>query len=158
MQPLEIRRAELEDAGPISALIRGVAQHSTIHPDGIGAERFLQTIAPQAIEAYIKSPNFEYLVGFKGQDLAGVVAVRDDVHLFHLFVAPRFRRQGIGRKLWKTVKSAALAAGNNEGFTLNSTLYAVPVYKRFGFETTGPTQEKDGIAFVPMRLALKQEE
>jgi predicted GNAT family N-acyltransferase len=37
-------------------------------------------------------------------------------------------------------------------FTLRSSLYAVPIYKRFGFSESGPVGTKDGISFQPMEL------
>ena len=39
-------------------------------------------------------------------------------------------------------------------FTVNSTPYAVPVYKKLGFIEADTKVERDGIAFVPMRLVL----
>lgn len=39
-------------------------------------------------------------------------------------------------------------------FTVNSSLYAVPVYERYGFIPAGLRVEVHGIAFVPMKLAV----
>jgi predicted GNAT family N-acyltransferase len=80
----------------------------------------------------------------------GVVAIRDTTHLFHLFVAEHLQGQGIGKLLWNHAKDASTAAGNQSPFTVNSTVYGIPVYESFGFKATGQKTETNGIAFIPM--------
>ena len=60
--------------------------------------------------------------------------------------------RGIARRLWERVRAEALAAGATGEFTVNSSLAAVAVYRRFGFRETGPCRREAGVAFVPMRL------
>jgi ribosomal protein S18 acetylase RimI-like enzyme len=152
---LTIRRAVTADAPGVSALIFALAGQFMPAPRATGAERFLRTITPEAIADYILNPRYLYLAGCIDQRLAGVVAIRDRTHLFHLFVEPAFQRQGVGRALWCRASSEAAATGVGAGFTVNSATSAVPVYERLGFRVTGPRVEQDGIAFVPMRLAVK---
>jgi GNAT superfamily N-acetyltransferase len=151
---MQIHPATPDQADAISALIQSVKHHFTLHPDGVGAEAFLQGIEPGAIRGYIQAPNIRYYVGLVDQQLAGVVAMRDGAHLYHLFVRPAFQGQGLGRALWQHAKDAALASGLHSRFTVNSSPYAVPVYVRFGFAATGPRVETRGVAFVPMELRL----
>lgn len=155
---MEIRPATAEHAEAISAVIKSVARYFTLHPEGQGAETFLRSIEPAAIRGLIAAPNFRYYVGFVDHQVAGVVALRDTTHLYHLFVVPAFQRRGLSRELWLHAKAAAAAAGNRHGFTVNATPYAVPVYERFGFKATGPRAETHGIAFVPMKLLLDTED
>ena len=150
---MKILRTTPQDAYAVSQLINGVASYFTLDPQGKGAEAFLQTISPVAIQRYIEAPNFAYFKVIVGAQLAGVVAMRDNTHLYHLFVRPEFQGKGLSRKLWEYVRAVSMAAGNSGCYTVNSTPYAVPVYERFGFKPTGPKVETDGIAFVPMRLA-----
>jgi GNAT superfamily N-acetyltransferase len=152
MNTAEIRQALPDDAEAISALILRVAHYFTLKPNGEGAEQFLKSVSPEAIRGYIGDPGLHYLAAFDEGQLVGVAAVRHGTHLFHLFVAPERQRQGIARQLWQAARAAALAAGHDQGFTVNSTPYAVPIYQRFGFRVTGPRVEKNGIAFVPMRM------
>ena len=112
MKAVSIRPALPGEAKPISDLIKSVARYFTLHPDGKGAEKFLLSTAPEAIDGYITNPSFNYLVGLTGQDLAGVVAVGDGKHLFHLFVAPQFQRHGIARQLLQAARSVAIASGH----------------------------------------------
>jgi GNAT superfamily N-acetyltransferase len=147
---VQIRRANEDDADAISALIQSVTHYFTLSPDGVGAEAFLESVRPRAVASHIKAANFIYFAGFVDGRLAGVVAIRDLSHLYHLFVAAEFQRRGIARTLWNHAKQAALLAGSGRIFTVNSTPYAVPVYERFGFRATGPRVEANGIAFIPM--------
>lgn len=151
---MHIRPATADDAAAISALILGVSQFFTLHPDGEGAEDFLATVSPEAIAGYLASPAYEYRVAEEAGALAGVVAVRNNAHLYHLFVAPAFHGRGLSRQLWDAAREAALRAGNPGEFTVNSSLYAVPVYERFGFQPTGPRVDQHGIAFIPMKLVI----
>lgn len=144
-----IRQATTEDAAEISELISSVAHFFTQEPSGKGAEGFMAGITTEAIRGYIQSPDFYYLAAFHGTTLAGVAALREGKHLFHLFVAPAFQRQGLARQLWLAAKAAATTT--TKEFTVNSTPYAVPVYERFGFVSIGPKVEMNGIAFVPMK-------
>jgi len=146
---MQIRPALPEDAAAISALIRSVAHFFTLDPAGAGAEGFLETISPEAMAGYLGSERYRYLVGLEDGVLAGVVALRDASHLFHLFVAPAFQRRGLARALWLQVSAAAHPGLS--GFTVNSTPYAVPVYEALGFRVAGARVETHGIAFVPMR-------
>ncbi len=143
---MDVRTASPTDADNISALIKSVARFFTLHPQGVGAEEFLRSIEPDAIRGYIAAPNFMYWAAFENDSLAGVVAVRDASHLYHLFVGEAFQRRGLARQLWEHARNTAMAAGNHDRMTVNSTPFAVPVYERFGFTTTGPRVETKGIA------------
>lgn len=147
-----IRSATEADAGRISELIRSLSRPFMLSPNGSGAEQFLESISEQAIRGYVMAGNFLYLVAEVESELVAVVALRDNSHLYHLFVAPNYQGTGLGRSLWLLVKQAALRAGNAGRFTVNSSLNAIPVYERFGFVATSPKIEKHGIVFVPMQL------
>lgn len=154
-EPLIIRKAHPKDAAQISALVLRVAHYLTSSGPGEIAPWFLTSITPSAIAGNIDDPKFNYLLGFVGQTLAGIIAVRDTTHVHHLFVAPEFHRQGVATKLWGHAKAEALASGNEGGFSVRSSEFAVPVYERFGFRVIGARFEKGGIVFVPMKLELQ---
>lgn len=148
---MQIRRATGADAAQISSLIHSLSGTFLLSPDGSGAEPFLDSITEQAVRGYISASNFSYLVAEIDDELVGVVALRDNTHLYHLFITQAHQGKGLGRSLWQSVKQAALRAGNGGQFTVNSSLNAVPVYERFGFIPSGPKFEKNGVAFVPMQ-------
>ena len=152
MDTFTLRLANSTDAPAISALICNVAPYLTLHPAGRGVGQFLQGMTAPAIARYIRESGCHYQLGLVESVLAGVIAVSENTHVFHLFVAPAFHHRGVARRLWQAAKSAAIEAGNTQGFTVNSSPYAQPMYERFGFIVTGPTMSEHGIACVPMRL------
>lgn len=147
---MEIRLAVPSDAPAISALITRLSKFFTVDATGVGAEGFLASLEPASIEKLISAPNFKYYAGLKNSEIVGVVAIRDNTHLFHLFVAGPWQGNGTGKLLWKHARDAAIAAGNPGRFTVNSTVFGVPVYESFGFKATGQKTETNGIAFIPM--------
>jgi GNAT superfamily N-acetyltransferase len=151
-----IRRATLADAIHISSLFQALGPYFTAQPDGAGAEKFFAAISAEAIAGYIGSPRYDYWVAESAGQLAGAAALRDRRHLYHLVVAPAHQRQGLGRRLWSTAQDAALAAGNPGEFTVNASLYGVPVYEHFGFVPAGERTILDGVVFVPMKLRMRR--
>lgn len=149
---MQIVRARYVDAEAISDLIRGLAYSFIMHPADSRAGEFLKAIEPEAIRTYLTSENIQYFAGVVDTQIAGVVALRDGSHLFHLFVAQSYQGQGLARKLWEHAKQVARSVPNTSRITVNSSLSAVPMYERFGFIKTGCKVEANGIAFVPMAI------
>lgn len=154
---MHIRPAQHEDAAAISELIHRLLPYCTIDPSGLGAEQFLETITPTAIVGYIDADNFDYLIGVVEQSLLGIVAIRDDSHLYHLFVDETVQGKGYARQLWEHAKARAAARGNTEKFTVNSSVFALPTYAAFGFHAVTEKQEKHGLAYIGMELKLGKE-
>lgn len=148
-----IRKATLDDASAISALILSLAHHFLSQDDGSGAEGFLRSLEPEGIARNIAAPELDYYVCLAGGQLMGVVAVRHGAHLFHLFVGQPFQRGGVARALWSHVKEVYEWHSASVPTTVNSTLFAQAFYERMGFRAVGARVEKNGIAFVPMQLA-----
>ncbi len=90
---------------------------------------------------------------FVDSRLAGVVATMDRKHISLLFVDGFFHGQGIGGEL-VAVAAHDCALGGASAVTVNSSRYAVPVYRALGFSPAGPEQTLNGIIFTPMRRAL----
>ena len=154
MGQLTIRRGKPDDASAISALILSLQPYLTIEPDGSGAEEFLVSLSPDIIRRNLQADNYHYQLAFDGDALAGVVAVRDNSHLFSLYVATEWHGRGIGKRLWEAARDGALARGNPGSFTVNSSTFAENMYRHLGFKATGPVAEMHGIRFIPMRLEL----
>jgi ribosomal protein S18 acetylase RimI-like enzyme len=153
IETLQIREAVKADAGSIAELIGEVAHYFLAEPGGQGAEGFLSTVTRPAIEGLIDNPSYVYTIGLMGNRLAGAAAIRDGTHVYHLFVHPDFHRRGVARALWRTLQTSAAKQESNSFFTVNSSLFAVPVYARFGFVAEAAPQTKNGICYQPMRLA-----
>ena len=147
--PIEIRKANILDASTIAELVCSVAA-SCLGEDAIS---FVNTISPDKIKANIQDKNFSYALGFVASELVAMAAMRDQHHFYHLFVAAKFQNKGIAMSLWLYLKNEAVASGTSI-FTVNSSHYAVPVYKKFGFVQMNTAQIKNGIRYVPMQLSL----
>ena len=77
----------------------------------------------------------------------GVLATRGSSHIALFFVDAAHQNRGIGRALF----SAAWAACRADGMTVNSSPYAVEIYRRLGFEPVSREQIRDGIRYTPMQ-------
>lgn len=150
-----IRPAVLEDAEVLSHLVLRVISYLTIHADGREAEPFFASITPAAMAERLQSNQFRYWIGIDDhREIVGAIGIRDNAHLYHLFVDPQHHQQGYGTQLWQFVKAYALAQGNPGTFTVNSSLFAEKMYLKFGFVPTAEKQEMHGLAFIPMTLKM----
>jgi len=140
------------DIPAVAVLLRELAHEYIVHespPEG--AATFLTENNEMGVRGFLARGHV-YHVALVDGVLAGFIAVRDRSHLFHLFVGKRWHRRGLARALWETAREAALSAGGDGAFTVNSSNYAVPIYEAFGFVRVGPTQCVKGLYFNPMRL------
>ena len=155
---LEIRAATARDAENISNLVRQLSAKFIANDfTAEGRETLLNSMTPAAIEKYMQS-GFRYHVAEVESQLVGVVGVKDNSHLYHLFVAENYQRQGIASALWRLAKQTCLDEGNLGVFTVNSSRYAQHVYERLGFVTQSDPQDKNGVIFIPMKLVTKHAE
>jgi ElaA protein len=70
-----------------------------------------------------------------------------DLRIGRLCTARSARGRGMGRQLMQ----AALAEVGDGGAVLDSQEHLAGFYREFGFETTGPAYDWDGVSHVPMR-------
>ena len=78
--------------------------------------------------------------------IVGFIVIKEDNHLFHLFVDEKYHQQYIGKKLWEYVKKNILF----ETMTTNASLYAINVYESFGFVKQKDIQTYKELEFLPM--------
>lgn len=134
----------------LRALVLSLARYY-LAPGQTQLPEWLQaTFTEEAFARRLADKRFYHRVLLIDGELAGYIALHttdsDTFHLYHLFVDARFQRQGVAKQLWQL-------ALNELGFStcsLRSSLFAVPVYQRFGFVVNGELQEKDGLQFQPM--------
>lgn len=73
-------------------------------------------------------------------------------HISLLFVDPAYHGRGIGRQLVKTMRRKC----PESLITVNSSPYAVEIYKKMGFTATDNELVKDGIRYTPMQCSRQQ--
>jgi GNAT superfamily N-acetyltransferase len=91
---------------------------------------------------------------FDCDNLIGVIAIRSKSHIAMFFVKKQYHRKGIGRKLFEY----ALQNCDSDSITVNSSPYAVPIYRCLGFANTNEEQTVDGIRFTPMVYTIRKKE
>lgn len=156
LETIAIREARPGDIPEISRLIsdltsRYIANEFTAE----GAEQLLCAMNERAVESYFQH-GYRYHVAEAEGSLAGVVATRDDTHLYHLFVAEKYQGRGLATRLWHIARDACLAANDCCEFTVNSSCYAVGFYEKLGFVRQAEFQEHGGVVSIPMKLVLPQ--
>ena len=89
----------------------------------------------------------------KASDIVGVLAMRNPAHISLFFVKAEYHRQGIGRQLFEKMFSDYQLQGVGV-FTVNSSPYAVEVYRKLGFEPTDDECITNGIRSTPMKMEI----
>ena len=120
-----------------------------------------ESYSEQGIETFCKFINnkkitksFKVYGAFEDNVLKGIIATdRRKRHISLFFVDKVSQGKGIGKKLMSIV----IDDNENSFITVNSSRYAVPIYKKIGFIKTEEEKEQDGLKFTPMKLVLKDE-
>lgn len=149
-----IRQARARDAAALSALVWRLTCEYVLpdQPPG-AADRLLDWMAPDPIAARIEAGH-RYHVAEVGATVVGVVATRDNAHVYLLFVDTPFQRRGVARALWHVALAACIDAARPTCVTVNASAFAVPAYRRLGFVETGPADQRDDLISTPMKYRL----
>lgn len=154
MAKKQIRKATVADVNKIYDLVLSLAPLYLEQPDDSLPEWFSQTLTTEAFSSRITSEEYDNYVYVNASDkteLNGYISLKKPNHLYHLFVAPNHHKKGIARELWQYV----LTEHPCENYLLRSSLYAVPIYKKFGFVEEGEISNKDNISFQAMKFSHK---
>ena len=110
-------------------------------PEGVAAFR-------ASLDDPVRTRSLTFYGAFDGQMLVGVLCMRDCQHIADFFVDAAYHRRGIGRQLFEAMRQDY----DRQVFTVNSSPYAVEVYRHLGFVPTDAEQLTDGLRYVPMRF------
>ena len=83
--------------------------------------------------------------------IVSMIAIRNRTHIALLFTNRDFHKKGLARKLFNDFKSSLK---DGDKITVNSSPYAVEVYKKLGFKIVEPEQTVDGIRFTKMMMEI----
>jgi GNAT superfamily N-acetyltransferase len=120
-----------------------------------GIQVFFEFANPQSM-ADRTGPEQVIVVAELGADIVGMIEMRGCDHIALLFVS--HRRRGIAKELVRlAVRECRRRKPDVRQITVNSSPFAEPIYRRMGFTSTGPVQEKMGILFVPMVCDLDRQ-
>ncbi len=87
---------------------------------------------------------------FEDSRLAGMLAMRG-THVSLFFVQKEYHRRGIGKSLFQYM----LKQKKFSEMTVNSSPYALEVYRRLGFTATEGERTTNGIRYIPMKYQTK---
>lgn len=113
-----------------------------------GIEEFKNFITNKELMDKLK-----FYCAYENKELLGIIATRsEDSHISLFFVDEKYQGKGIGRKLYETIKEL-----NQSGeITVNSSPYAVDIYRKLGFIPTEEEQSENGIRYTPMKIIIKK--
>ena len=118
-----------------------------------GVDTFRVFIKPDAIIKLMDAGELRIWGAFTDGSLRGVIAEKGAGHICLFFVQKEFHGLGIGRALYAHY-AAICRSAQVQRITVNSSPYAVPVYRRLGFMETNAEQLTSGIRYVPMVCSL----
>mgnify|MGYP000750349537 CR=1 FL=1 len=147
-----IREAVQSDADGISLLISTLSKkHIAPSCTNEGVEILLASMTVCSIKQYLNE-DYHYYVAEEEEGLIGVVGMKNNSEIYHLFVSDSHQGQGLSRKLWEVAKSACLLNNNKGFFTVNSAVNAKHIYLKFGFLPIDDVLDNLGIKEIPMQL------
>lgn len=118
-----------------------------------GVEEFYRAIRIMVFE---RLSNHFIVVAEINSQIVGMIDVKENHHISIFFVEPSYMGKGIGRGLIS--HAIMLCQQNKPDFNeleVHSSPWAVPIYGKLGFESTGPEQESRGIRYTRMIKTLK---
>ena len=144
---MSIRIAIKQDSEALSKLVISLAHFYQEKPSEPLPKWIMDTLQPSSFESRINHSGYLNLVYEESSEIKGYISIKDTSHLYHLFVHEELHGKGIARQLWLRARSHF---PESHHYTLRSSLFAIPVYSKFGFYKTDSIAFKDGIGFQPM--------
>lgn len=149
------RKASFDDIQDVSNLVRKVFD-KYIAPgySDEGCAVFYKFVEPASILESLATGEYDIWMATVNEIIIGMIGLRNSNHISLLFVDDRFHRRGIARELLRlaTVKAVMNLVAD---ITVNSSPYAVDVYRKLGFQQLEGEQLQDGIRYIPMKKQLK---
>lgn len=95
----------------------------------------------------IRTASLKWYGAFENGHLVGTLCMRAPQHIGGFFVKASAQGKGHGRRLFERMQQDY----DRKEFTVNSSPYAVPIYRKLGFGATDKEQTVDGLQFIPMK-------
>jgi len=147
---MNIRVAIKHDVSDICSLVSSLSHFYLENDEKKLPNWFAKTLTPDAFLSRVQSNEYQNFIYEVHGEIVGYLALKGNNHLYHLFVSESYQCNGISRCLWNYALTKCVA----EVYTVRSSLFAVPIYKNFGFEVIGEVDERDGIDFQFMELRV----
>ena len=144
---IDIGEMREDEATPLYEMVERVTQRmvcADFEPEG--HKEFFDAVSLMLFE---RPENHQILVARLGARPVGLMDVRDNYHICLFFVDLDVQGKGVGRALFEAAVRRC-RGGDRPSLEVHSSLFAVPVYKAFGFETRSGVRLVNGIRFVEM--------
>jgi ribosomal protein S18 acetylase RimI-like enzyme len=148
---MSIRRASKDDAQQLKDLVSSLAYFYMSDLNSAIPVWFSTSLELAQFEARLASERFTNIIYELDRDIIGYISIEDNSHIYHLFVDRYHQGKGIARQLWSEVQKICPSSK----YTVRSSMYAVPIYQKFGFIKSGIIGEKDGLNYQPMEFSIQ---
>lgn len=153
--PYEIRTASRDDWEPAMGLawktfLKFEAGDYT--PEGIRS--FQDFLTDNGLFRMYAEGKYPLFVAFDGEQLIGMITLRNENHISLLFVDERYHRQGVGRTLLNYAFRYVSTQLGKKRVTVFAAPYGCEFYHKLGFRDLGPQMHKDGIFYTPMEYFI----
>jgi predicted GNAT family N-acyltransferase len=146
---LIIRRIRPGEEGEVCRLVELIFRQFVapeFPPEGI--DEFLRYAHPAAM-AERRAAGQVILAAEKAGRIVGMLELRGFAHVAMLFAETPGR--GVGRALFDEALRMCRVSHEATGqIRAHASRYAVPIYRKLGFEPEGPERMENGIRYVPM--------
>ena len=119
-------------------------------PEGI--ESFRDFISDQWLKKMFLKGEYLMMLALDGEQIIGLITLRNGCHISLLFVDGNYHRQGGGSALVGAVESYLAEETDIRYLTVNAAPYGVGFYHKIGFWDLAEQQEKEGILYTPMKM------
>jgi hypothetical protein len=121
--------------------------------DQEGVDEFFKFANPAALAGRAGTEQV-VMVAERGSDFVGIIEIIRSNHIALFFVSSRGK--GVAGELFNgAIKECRKRQPDLKRVTVNSSLFAEPIYAEMGFKKTGDVQKKNGIIFIPMACDLE---
>lgn len=119
---------------------------------------FLAFVNPVRMAERVAQDLSFVLVAARGDNLVGMIEVRNYNHVALLFVDEDHQRQGLATQLLeKAIEMCREKYPAMRRLTVSASPYALPIYAHWGFHPIGEEMEMDGVRFTHMALDFLDE-
>ena len=145
----------IEDIPEAYSLVRKVYDEFVSNENNTqGNSIFYDFIKPEKAQKRLSEISFA-IVAKVNTRICGIIEVKNNNHICLLFVKKNLHKHGIAKAMFKLAIDKCIQNKRNY-IDVNSSLYAVPIYKKLGFRKTENRKLINGIQFVPMLYSMNK--
>lgn len=149
--PYEIRFASQDDwESAIGLVWKTFLEFEAADYPAEGIRSFEDFITDTGLKRMFAMGTYQMMLAFQGEQIIGVISLRNQMHISLLFVDKHFHRRGVGRALVRRMAEYVKNELGENRLTVNSSPYGVDFYHRVGFRDLESQKQQDGIIFTPM--------